>query len=180
MLDALTDGRIVAGMLRGTPNEYVTYDINPSESRERFEEALQLIRRCWTETQPFGWQGRHFRYRSISIWPRPVQRPHPPIYMSGSTPEAAEFAARQHVNGSRCCGGHESAAGLELVRSAIQFLQFRQCGQLFVDFALRVEGGQLDSLVIGPLIGGYGEHGGNLGREDGLFQAVLQRAAAHG
>jgi alkanesulfonate monooxygenase SsuD/methylene tetrahydromethanopterin reductase-like flavin-dependent oxidoreductase (luciferase family) len=98
MLDALTDGRIVAGMLRGTPNEYVTYDVNPSESRERFEEALQLIRRCWTETQPFGWQGRHFQYRSISIWPRPMQRPHPPIYMSGSTPEAAEFAARQRVS----------------------------------------------------------------------------------
>ena len=97
MLDALTDGRVIAGMLRGTPNEYVTYDINPTESRERFEEALQLIRRCWLETQPFGWQGRYYQYRSISIWPRPVQRPNPPIYMSGSSPEAATFAARQRV-----------------------------------------------------------------------------------
>jgi alkanesulfonate monooxygenase SsuD/methylene tetrahydromethanopterin reductase-like flavin-dependent oxidoreductase (luciferase family) len=95
MVDALTDGRVVAGMLRGTANEYVTYDINPMESRERFEEALQLIRHCWVEPQPFGWQGRFFQYRSISIWPRPVQRPHPPIYMSGSSPEAATFAARQ-------------------------------------------------------------------------------------
>jgi alkanesulfonate monooxygenase SsuD/methylene tetrahydromethanopterin reductase-like flavin-dependent oxidoreductase (luciferase family) len=97
MLDTLTGGRIIAGMLRGTANEYVTYNINPTESRERFEEALQLIVRAWTEPQPFGWQGRYFEYRSISIWPRPVQQPHPPIYMSGSSPESAEFAARYHL-----------------------------------------------------------------------------------
>jgi alkanesulfonate monooxygenase SsuD/methylene tetrahydromethanopterin reductase-like flavin-dependent oxidoreductase (luciferase family) len=98
MVDAMTDGRVVAGMLRGTANEYVTYDINPTESRERFDEALQLIRRCWTETQPFGWQGRHFQYRSISIWPRPVQKPHPPMYMSGATPEGTIFAAQHRIS----------------------------------------------------------------------------------
>src|SRR6266404_5680948 len=43
MLDTLTGGRVVAGMLRGTANEYVTYDVNPAESRDRFEEALELI-----------------------------------------------------------------------------------------------------------------------------------------
>ena len=84
-------------MLRGTPNEYVTYNINPAESRARFEEALELIQTAWTEPQPFGWQGRYYQYRTISIWPRPVQQPHPPIYMSGSSPEAGEFAAEQHI-----------------------------------------------------------------------------------
>ncbi len=84
-------------MLRGTPNEYITYNINPAESRGRFEEALQLIKMAWTEPEPFGWQGRFYQYKSISIWPRPVQRPHPPIYMSGSSPESGEFAARNHV-----------------------------------------------------------------------------------
>jgi len=98
MLDTITGGRIIAGMLRGTPNEYVTYNTNPSESRGRFEEALQLIRRAWTEPQPFGWEGRYFQYRAISIWPRPVQQPHPPIYMSGSSPESVEFAARNRVS----------------------------------------------------------------------------------
>jgi alkanesulfonate monooxygenase SsuD/methylene tetrahydromethanopterin reductase-like flavin-dependent oxidoreductase (luciferase family) len=97
MLDALTGGRVVAGMLRGTSNEYVTYATNPAESRERFEEALELIVRAWTEPQPFGWQGRYYEYRAISIWPRPVQQPHPPIYMSGSSPESGEFAARQRL-----------------------------------------------------------------------------------
>jgi alkanesulfonate monooxygenase SsuD/methylene tetrahydromethanopterin reductase-like flavin-dependent oxidoreductase (luciferase family) len=98
MLDTLTGGRVVAGMLRGTANEYVTYDVNPAESRERFEEAMELIVRAWTEPQPFGWQGRYFRFRSVSIWPRPVQQPHPPIYMSASSPEAGEFAARRRVS----------------------------------------------------------------------------------
>jgi alkanesulfonate monooxygenase SsuD/methylene tetrahydromethanopterin reductase-like flavin-dependent oxidoreductase (luciferase family) len=98
MLDVLTGGRVVAGMLRGTPNEYVTYDVNPSESRGRFEEAMALIVRAWTEPQPFGWQGRYFRFRNVSIWPRPVQQPHPPIYMSASSPEAGELAARRRVS----------------------------------------------------------------------------------
>jgi alkanesulfonate monooxygenase SsuD/methylene tetrahydromethanopterin reductase-like flavin-dependent oxidoreductase (luciferase family) len=98
MVDTMTDGRLIAGMLRGTANEYVTYDINPTESRERFDEALQLIRRCWLETQPFGWQGRYYQYRSISIWPRPVQKPHPPIYMSGATPEGTIFAAQHRIS----------------------------------------------------------------------------------
>jgi alkanesulfonate monooxygenase SsuD/methylene tetrahydromethanopterin reductase-like flavin-dependent oxidoreductase (luciferase family) len=98
MLDALTGGRVVAGMLRGTSNEYVTYATNPAESRERFEEALELIVKAWTEPQPFGWQGRYYEYRTISIWPRPIQQPHPPIYMSGSSPESGEFAARNHVS----------------------------------------------------------------------------------
>jgi len=94
MLDIMTGGRVVAGMLRGTSNEYVTYATNPAETRDRFEEALKLIVKAWTEPQPFGWQGRHFEYRSISIWPRPVQTPHPPIYVSGSSPESGELAAR--------------------------------------------------------------------------------------
>ncbi|MGH8220936.1 MAG: LLM class flavin-dependent oxidoreductase [Steroidobacteraceae bacterium] len=97
MLDVMSGGRLIAGMLRGTPNEYVTYNVNPAESRGRFEEALQLIRMAWTEPEPFGWQGRYWQYKTISIWPRPVQAPHPPIYMSGSSPESGEFAARQRV-----------------------------------------------------------------------------------
>ncbi len=97
MLDTLSGGRLVAGMLRGTPNEYVTYNVNPRESRARFEEALQLIRLAWTEPEPFGWQGRFWQYKTISIWPRPLQKPHPPIYMSGSSPESGEFAAKQRV-----------------------------------------------------------------------------------
>lgn len=98
MLDTLTGGRVIAGMLRGTSNEYVTYGLNPAESHDRFEEALKLIVRAWTEPQPFGWQGRYYEFRAISIWPKPVQQPHPPIYVSASSPESGEFAARNHIS----------------------------------------------------------------------------------
>lgn len=98
MIDTMSGGRVVAGMLRGTPNEYVTYNINPTESRERFEEALNLIKMAWSETEPFAWQGRYYDYRTVSIWPRPVQKPNPQIFMSGSSPESAEFAARNRIS----------------------------------------------------------------------------------
>jgi alkanesulfonate monooxygenase SsuD/methylene tetrahydromethanopterin reductase-like flavin-dependent oxidoreductase (luciferase family) len=97
MLDTITGGRVVAGLFRGTPNEYVTYNINPDESRARFAEAVEIIKLAWTEPQPFGWQGRYYQYSTISIWPRPMQTPHPPIYMSGSSPEAGDYAAKNRI-----------------------------------------------------------------------------------
>jgi luciferase-like monooxygenase len=71
MLDTMAEGRLIVGMLRGTTNEMLTYDLNPEESRERTDEGMELILRAWREPQPFGWQGRHFRYRTVSVWPKP-------------------------------------------------------------------------------------------------------------
>src|SRR5262245_60334247 len=94
MVDAMSQGRLVVGLLRGTTNESLTYDLNPGEARERTDEGMELILKAWTEPQPFGWQGRHFQYRTVSIWPRPLQQPHPPTYALGTSREACEFAAR--------------------------------------------------------------------------------------
>jgi len=74
MLDTLSEGRLVVGLLRGTTNEYLTYDLNPKEARERTDEGMALILKAWTEPQPFAWQGRHFKFRTVSIWPRPDSR----------------------------------------------------------------------------------------------------------
>ena len=97
MLDTLAQGRLVVGLLRGTANEALTYDLNPQEARERTDEGMALILRAWTEPRPFGWQGRHFRYRTVSIWPRPLQQPHPPTYALGTSRESCEFAARHRL-----------------------------------------------------------------------------------
>ncbi len=97
MLDTMANGRLVVGLLRGTSNEALTYDLNPQESRERTDEGMELILKAWTEPQPFGWQGRHYRYRMVSVWPRPMQLPHPPTYALGTSREAGEFAARNHI-----------------------------------------------------------------------------------
>ena len=97
MLDTMAGGRLVVGLLRGTANEAMTYDLNPQEARERTDEGMELILRAWTEPEPFGWQGRHFQYRTVSIWPRPLQQPHPPTFALGTSRESCEFAARHHL-----------------------------------------------------------------------------------
>ena len=97
MLDTLAPGRIVVGLLRGTTNEYLSYDLNPAEARERTDEGMELILKAWTEPQPFGWQGRHFQYRTVSIWPRPTEHPGRATYSLGVSAEAAEFAARHRL-----------------------------------------------------------------------------------
>jgi alkanesulfonate monooxygenase SsuD/methylene tetrahydromethanopterin reductase-like flavin-dependent oxidoreductase (luciferase family) len=97
LVDAMSGGRLVAGLLRGAPYEYLVYSVPPAESRSRFEEAWELIVRAWSETEPFGWEGEHYHFRYVSIWPRPVQAPLPPIFISGSSRESAEFAARRRI-----------------------------------------------------------------------------------
>jgi alkanesulfonate monooxygenase SsuD/methylene tetrahydromethanopterin reductase-like flavin-dependent oxidoreductase (luciferase family) len=97
MLDTMAGGRLVVGLLRGTTNEALTYDLNPQESRERTDEGMELILKAWTEPAPFGWQGRHFRYRTVSVWPRPLQQPYPPTYALGTSREAGDFAARNRI-----------------------------------------------------------------------------------
>lgn len=94
MLDQMSNGRLVVLFLRGTPNEFLAYDVVPEETRERTQEAMSLIRRALTEPEPFGWEGRHFRYRTVSVWPGTTQQPAPPIFASGNSIESASWAAR--------------------------------------------------------------------------------------
>ena len=108
MLDTMAPGRIVVGLLRGTTNEYLSYDLNPKEARERTDEGMELILKAWTEPQPFGWQGRYFQYRTVSVWPRPQSQPHPPTYALGTSAEAGEFAARHQHRPRRSPTGHSS------------------------------------------------------------------------
>jgi alkanesulfonate monooxygenase SsuD/methylene tetrahydromethanopterin reductase-like flavin-dependent oxidoreductase (luciferase family) len=98
LVDNLLGGRLVSMLLRGIATEFQTYGVTPDESRPLFEEGAELILRAWTEPEPFGWQGRHFQYRTVAVWPRPVQLPHPPVFMSGKAPESAQFAAKHHLS----------------------------------------------------------------------------------
>src|SRR5438067_6334419 len=112
MLDNLAQGRLVVGLLRGTTNESLTYDLNPQEARERTDEGMELILRAWTEPQPFGWQGRHYQYRTISVWPRPVQQPHPPVFLSGNSIESGGWAGRHRIGMAISFATNEASAQL--------------------------------------------------------------------
>jgi alkanesulfonate monooxygenase SsuD/methylene tetrahydromethanopterin reductase-like flavin-dependent oxidoreductase (luciferase family) len=97
MLDQLSHGRLVVLFLRGTPNEFLAYSTNPDETRARTQEASVLITRALTEPEPFGWEGRFWRFRTVSVWPGPIQQPHPPMFYSGNSFESATFAAKHHL-----------------------------------------------------------------------------------
>jgi alkanesulfonate monooxygenase SsuD/methylene tetrahydromethanopterin reductase-like flavin-dependent oxidoreductase (luciferase family) len=117
MLDNLLEGRLRVGFLRGTPNEYLTYFDNPWESRERHEEGTLLIKACWTEPEPFAWEGRYFRYRNIAVWPRVYQNPHPRILISANSADGAIFAGRNGLDiGFSYMGADACAANVELYR----------------------------------------------------------------
>jgi alkanesulfonate monooxygenase SsuD/methylene tetrahydromethanopterin reductase-like flavin-dependent oxidoreductase (luciferase family) len=99
MLDALSGGRVVVLFLRGTPNEHHTYGgIDPAETRTITQEGVQLIQKAWTEPRPFAWDSAHFHFKTVSVWPRTVQEPHPQIFYSGNSDESAEFAGRNRLS----------------------------------------------------------------------------------
>jgi alkanesulfonate monooxygenase SsuD/methylene tetrahydromethanopterin reductase-like flavin-dependent oxidoreductase (luciferase family) len=97
MIDCLSKGRLISGFARGIPREYQVHNIPLSESRARFEEAYDIITRAWTE-EVFSYEGKFWSYKDVALWPRPVQQPHPPIWMPivGSK-ESIEFAAAHDI-----------------------------------------------------------------------------------
>ncbi len=97
MLDSMTDGRVVVLFLRGTPNEHHTYGDVAEQSRAMTQEGIDLILKAWTSDQPFSWEGEHFKFPTVSIWPRTRQVPHPQVFGSGNSDESVIFAARRKL-----------------------------------------------------------------------------------
>lgn len=94
MIDTITGGRLISGFVRGIGSEYHFFNVNPTESHDRFHEAHDLIVRAWTETGPFAFKGKYFHMRYVNIWPRPYQQPHPPIWIpSQGSQETIDWAA---------------------------------------------------------------------------------------
>jgi alkanesulfonate monooxygenase SsuD/methylene tetrahydromethanopterin reductase-like flavin-dependent oxidoreductase (luciferase family) len=84
MVDVLSDGRLDFGVGRGyQPAEFSGFGVPMEESRARFDEALEVVRRAWTEDRT-TFEGRFFTVRDVRVLPKPVQKPHPPILVGGS------------------------------------------------------------------------------------------------
>jgi probable F420-dependent oxidoreductase len=91
-LDLLSDGRFTLAVGVGyLKREFAALGIEFDERAALFEEALEVIRGIWT-TDDYSFEGRHFSARGITAHPRPVSKPHPPIWIGGNT-----AAARQRV-----------------------------------------------------------------------------------
>jgi alkanesulfonate monooxygenase SsuD/methylene tetrahydromethanopterin reductase-like flavin-dependent oxidoreductase (luciferase family) len=94
MLDNISGGRLIAGFVRGIGAEYHASGVNPAESHERYQEAHDLIIRAWTEPGPFPHDGKHYHFKYVNTWPRPYQKPHPPVWIpSQGSRETIEWAS---------------------------------------------------------------------------------------
>ena len=85
MLDCISGGRLVAGFPTGLPTDAtISNGVVPVEQRERYREALALVTKAWSAKEIFAWNGKHYQLGMVNLWPRPIQQPHPPIWIPGS------------------------------------------------------------------------------------------------
>jgi alkanesulfonate monooxygenase SsuD/methylene tetrahydromethanopterin reductase-like flavin-dependent oxidoreductase (luciferase family) len=84
MLDLLSHGRLISGFPVGTSMDTAyAYSANPATLREKYREGVDLVLKAWTATEPFAFNGRFTQMRNVNVLPRPLQRPHPPIWIPG-------------------------------------------------------------------------------------------------
>jgi len=96
MLDNLSRGRLDAGFGRGfIPVEFDAFQVPMEESRERFTEGIEVIRRLWTEDRVTH-AGKFHQFQNVHLMPRPVQQPHPPIWIAAvATPDSFVWAGQK-------------------------------------------------------------------------------------
>jgi len=96
-LDLLCRGRLELGIGRGfSPREYAAFGVAMGESRSLVEESLAILRAA-AQDGPVSFTGRHFRLDRVTIVPRPVQRPYPPLWSAAVSPDTFEWAARERL-----------------------------------------------------------------------------------
>ena len=84
MLDVISGGRLIAGFPVGTSMDInYCYGQNPATLRDKYREAHDLIIKAWAEREPFAWNGKYTKLRYVNLWPQPIQKPHPPIWIPG-------------------------------------------------------------------------------------------------
>lgn len=122
LLDLMSDGRVMFGVGRGyQPGEYKGFNLDQSKSREMFDEGIRLIVDCWTK-ESVTFKGKYYQCEDICVRPKPVQRPHPPVYMAVLSPDTWTLAGRYGHNVLTSCAFGQSeeslAAGVKEYRRA--------------------------------------------------------------
>jgi alkanesulfonate monooxygenase SsuD/methylene tetrahydromethanopterin reductase-like flavin-dependent oxidoreductase (luciferase family) len=95
LLDVLSGGRVNWGAGRGFDRrEFDTFGVPPEESADRFREAVEIVLAAW-RNERLSYQGRFHRYQDVEVLPKPLQQPHPPVWVAASSDSAIEWAAQQ-------------------------------------------------------------------------------------
>jgi probable F420-dependent oxidoreductase len=114
-LDCISHGRVDVGVAtggRGRP--FPAFGIDPDKPVARFNEALALMKVCWTERE-INFDGRLWKLQGASMAPKPVQKPYPPIWFGGSVPAGMRRAVR-HGDGFMGAGSQTTAQFAEQVK----------------------------------------------------------------
>lgn len=115
MLDLLSGGRLVAGFPLGTSMDTAyAYGQVPQTLREKYDEAYDLVMQAWTRSEVFSFNGKYTQLRYVNCWPRPLQKPHPPVWVPGSgSVETWDWVAqRDHVYCYLSYYGHMRATSI--------------------------------------------------------------------
>lgn len=92
LLDVLSGGRLVLGIGQGgIKKEFAGFQVETKERRPRLSEGVKLIRRLWTE-ESVTHSGRYWNVKDVALHPKPLQKPHPPIWVAGEFERAIELA----------------------------------------------------------------------------------------
>jgi alkanesulfonate monooxygenase SsuD/methylene tetrahydromethanopterin reductase-like flavin-dependent oxidoreductase (luciferase family) len=90
--DHLTDGRLEIGFARGASKfEYARLGLTDVEAAERQREALEILLGVWRTDDHFAYEGQYYRFPPVYVVPRPLQQPHPPIWIAARTPDTLRF-----------------------------------------------------------------------------------------
>ncbi len=84
MIDVISGGRLIAGLVVGGGPEYYSFSMNPTNARAMFQEGMDLVLRAWTEPGPFEHYGEFWKLKYVNPWPRPIQKPHPTVWIPGA------------------------------------------------------------------------------------------------
>jgi alkanesulfonate monooxygenase SsuD/methylene tetrahydromethanopterin reductase-like flavin-dependent oxidoreductase (luciferase family) len=89
--DIISGGRLEAGLGRGHAWLFARSGVDLAESRGRFDEALEILLRAWTEDN-FSFQGKYYQFKDLTVVPKPLQKPYPPLYTGGTSLTSYEMA----------------------------------------------------------------------------------------
>ncbi|MFQ5934210.1 MAG: LLM class flavin-dependent oxidoreductase [Dehalococcoidia bacterium] len=93
-VDRLSQGRLILGIgIGGGEDRYPAFGFTPEHRVTRFEEGIQLMKRLWAESK-VDFQGRFWQMEKVTIKPKPLQKPHPPIWFGAHAPAALNRAVK--------------------------------------------------------------------------------------
>ena len=94
-VDQISRGRLILGVGRsGVARTYEAYGVPYAESRDRFAEVLDIVRGAWSRTD-YSHEGTYYKFDSVTVTPRPFQRPGPPIRVAATSPSSCAAIGRQ-------------------------------------------------------------------------------------